>query len=140
MIRQSHAAATLILAAACMVPAGCGIRSSSNLPVPEVHTGSIDGYKYEMHGGSTLRAEQLPNEKGTEDYPKVTCGANWFSIRDRHLIVNGKDYGTVAKRGDTIKVTADGKVFVNGDSISALPLVPPPPPSRLGGEGNDLNK
>jgi hypothetical protein len=44
---------------------------------------------------------------------------NWaLGYLNGRLTLNGKDYGTV-KAGDSVKVTQDGKVFVNGEERTA---------------------
>lgn len=130
----------LVLAVALVAQPGCGSRTASKQggADPLSHTGSIDGFKYEISGSPKLKVEQIPDEKGEGDYPKVTCGSNWFSVRGKRLFANDLDYGTVVKPGDTIKVAADGKVFINGEVIPPLPKTPPTIPGVLPGEGNDL--
>lgn len=137
-----HARHVVVAFVACLGGFGCGSGSSSKSPEsdPQVHTGSVDGYKYEMHGHSTVRIDQETDPKGSGNHPKVTCGSNWFSVQGGRLFANGKDYGTVIKPGDTIKVAVDGTVHVNGEQIAALPLVEPPPPTNLPGKDNDLAK
>jgi hypothetical protein len=102
----------VVFAVTCAICFGCSQSAPSVDPLK--HTGSIDDYRYEVYGHSTIKIEQVPNEAGTGDHPKVTCGSNWFAIQDGKLIVNGKESGAV-KRGDTIKLDAQGQAFVNGE-------------------------
>src|SRR5437868_40356 len=114
MVRQvRYVVAVFVASAACLGSVACGPPSSPTTSGsdPLVHTGSVDGYKFEMHGDPKIRTEQETGPKGSGSHPKVTCGSNWFSVRDGRLFANGKDYGTVIKPGDTIKVAADGTVY-----------------------------
>lgn len=106
---------------ACFTQIGCGSgpqtasqKGKSATADPLTHTGSIDGYQYEVSGDARVKVEQIPSEAEEGDYPKVTCGDNWFAVQKGNLIVNDKDSGAL-KRGDTIKVDANGQVWVNGE-------------------------
>ena len=74
----------------CFSATLCGCNPSNSAggprpPDPNVHTGDVDGYRYEIHGDPVVKYEQL----GERDM-KITSGPNWFEIKDGNLSRIGK--------------------------------------------------
>jgi hypothetical protein len=63
----------------------------------------------------TATANHTHDESGRViDHITITCGEQVARIEDADLTLNGVPHGKV-QRGDTIKLSASGKVFVNGE-------------------------
>jgi hypothetical protein len=62
-------------------------------------------------GADLKQSRQLQKGQIGEDFT-VTCGSRVLRIANGKMTLNGADRGVV-KQGDTIKLTADGELWVN---------------------------
>ena len=105
-----------ITVASCL---GCHSEPPSSESSIRTVSAQNGGYKiiWESPPGTNQGSEanRSPNDSGkVVDHITITCGAHTVRIEDTDLTLNGVAVGTV-KRGDTIKLTSEGKVFVNDE-------------------------
>jgi hypothetical protein len=71
-------------------------------------------YTIEVEGNHSINSHTTDDGAGNvEELVELTCGATAMKIVNGKLTVNGADRGTLQPK-DRIRVTSDGKVYVNG--------------------------
>jgi hypothetical protein len=101
---------SLAVGVLCALLAGCGPKPA---PTPQLFTITIP----EAMCGNEVEFERRTPPITTRSEPggvlEVSSDDNRLRIEKGKVTLNDKDFGTVEK-GDRVKVTADGKLFVNG--------------------------
>ena len=115
--KQGQSNLSLWIVALLVAVSGCGARANkgapdNNNPLDVKGPPNINGITFDMPWQvsvvEAIKAAQNPKGRIT-----LTNDKHKLEVIDSHVNYNGKDYGPV-KQGDSVKLTADGVVSVNG--------------------------
>jgi len=125
--KQGQSSLSLCIMALLVAISGCGARDNkgppdNNNPQDAKGPPNINGITFEMPWQvsvvEAIKAAQNPKGRIT-----LTNDKHKLEVIDSHVNYNGNDYGPV-KQGDSVKLTADGVVSINGQERKPQDTMP----------------